>query len=219
MIFTFGMLNMVVALVIDKTLHHTRLVGEHALQQHREEMAAELTRIHGIFTRGAKDGTITLEEFEASLTDSACIQQILDRMGVPLKEARELYMVLDWDQSGELTIEEFLEGLTKLQDGTPSAWDTMATHSAARSIRGTVLQLQDSISSLGKEQARVQQLAEQHGNWMSRIEARLDAQGDVLHNILSSLSNARPGAGSNDAYPPGQSSSAGEYSGSDSPPS
>mmetsp|Transcript_51246 Transcript_51246/g.119122 ORF Transcript_51246/g.119122 Transcript_51246/m.119122 type:complete len:539 (-) Transcript_51246:174-1790(-) len=180
MIFTFGMLNMIVALVIEKTLHHTRMMSEHALQAEREQMADELIRIQTLFSNGRQAvGTITYEEFETALQESDAVRKIFSAMGIELNDVRELYTVLDWDESGDLTVKEFLEGLRKLQEGVPSPWDSLATHSIVRSIKGTVIQMSEKLAWLSAEQA----------TWRNSMEERMDVQAKTLEDIVRRLNS------------------------------
>jgi len=186
MIFTFGMLNMIVALVIEKTLHHTRMMSEHAVQEERERMADELTRIKSLFSGDSEAGAgkITFEEFKRALSESESVRSIFHNMGVSLSDVRELYTVLDWDDSGDLTLKEFLEGLQKLQDGTPSPWDSLATHSIVRNIQGNVSQINERLTRL--EQPYGGQMGDSgEASWRKRMEERLEAQGKMLQDCLS----------------------------------
>mmetsp|Transcript_70293 Transcript_70293/g.209517 ORF Transcript_70293/g.209517 Transcript_70293/m.209517 type:complete len:230 (+) Transcript_70293:3-692(+) len=191
------MLNMVVAVVIEKTLHHTRLMGEEEAISERQHMAEELLRISQVFSEGdskahaGRPGVITFQEFETSLRENGCVQTTLSRMGVMEKEAKELYQVLDWDESGELTVDELLEGLGKLQEGVCSAWDSMATHSLTRSTRNKVAVLQDAVSRLAQDQERFALEQSDQRQRLSRIERSMESNTEILKHIASNMGEMR----------------------------
>jgi len=201
MIFTFGMLNMIVALVIEKTLHHTRMMGEHSLSMQRQKMAEELLRVRSLFSHDSgtgHSGKITCEQFERALKESESVSKIFAEMGVAPNDARELFVVLDWDGSGDLTVKEFLEGLEKLQNGTPSPWDSLATHAIVRNIKSNVLDLQEKVSGMIADQAK----------WRGRLEARLQEQSEQMTSLMSYLN--RTNSGKRDIVDSGARVSAGE---------
>jgi len=179
MIFTFGMLNMIVALVIEKTLHHTRMMSEHVMQAERMRMADELVRIKNLFSSGQEAGVgkITFSEFETALRESEAVREIFQKMGIALGDVKELYTVLDWDESGDLTVKEFLQGLQKLQDGGSSPWDTLATYSLVRNIKGQCTRINEKLSRhTNSEEA-----------WRQGLERRLEDHTRQLKEIMSRL--------------------------------
>merc|ERR1719453_2228210 len=66
MIFTFGLLNMIVAMVVEATLREAKRMDELSLRDAKYQMAQELRRMKDVFLRTDenKDGTITMAEFE-----------------------------------------------------------------------------------------------------------------------------------------------------------
>jgi len=180
MIFTFGMLNMIVATVIEKTLHHTRMMSDSQRDEERKRMQKELHSVRKLFSDGApkeKAGRLTYEEFETALKVHEPIREIFGKMGISLYDAKELYTVLDWDDSGDLTIKEFLSGLQKLQDGVCSPWDSLATHAIVRNNR-------NKISSLHEE---LVQASEKSARWRQEAEHRAQVQERALKDILTRL--------------------------------
>merc|ERR1719362_1473772 len=181
MIFTFGMLNMIVATVIEKTLHHTRMMSDSQQAVERKRMQKELQSVKKLFCAdGAgkeKSGRLTYEEFEKALRIHEPIREIFGKMGISLYDAKELYTVLDWDDSGDLTIKEFLSGLQKLQDGVCSPWDSLATHAIVRSN-------QNKIAGLHEE---LVQASEKSAKWRQEAEQRAQVQERALKDVLTRL--------------------------------
>jgi len=181
MIFTFGMLNMIVATVIEKTLHHTRMMSDSQQAVERKRMQKELQSVKKLFCAdGAgkeKSGRLTYEEFEKALRIHEPIREIFGKMGISLYDAKELYTVLDWDDSGDLTIKEFLSGLQKLQDGVCSPWDSLATHAIVRSNRNKIAGLH----------AELVQASEKSAKWRQEAEQRAQVQERALKDVLTRL--------------------------------
>lgn len=180
MIFTFGMLNMIVATVIEKTLHHTRIMSDNQRDEERERMRKELHSVRRLFADGApkeKAGRLTYEEFEKALQMHEPIAKMFGKMGISLYDAKELYTVLDWDDSGDLTIKEFLSGLQKLQDGVCSPWDSLATHAIVRNNRNKISGLHEDIKKASEKSTK----------WRQEAEQRAQVQEKALKDILVRL--------------------------------
>merc|ERR1719456_1672910 len=61
-----------------------------------------------------KVGTISLDEFEGKLQDERVIA-FFNALKLDVSDARMLFQLLDTDESGEITIDEFIVGCYKLQ--------------------------------------------------------------------------------------------------------
>lgn len=183
MIFTFGMLNMIVATVIEKTLHHTRMLSDSHQAEEYRRMRHELMRVRSVFDESNQDasGKMTFEQFEAALKAHPPIREIFNKMGISLHDAKELYTVLDWDDSGDLTIKEFLTGISKLQDGNCSPWDALATHAIVRNNRNKISELHADFSRSNDEAVQ----------WRTNVEKRLEKQNEVLQDIFVRLGPTR----------------------------
>mmetsp|Transcript_27153 Transcript_27153/g.53096 ORF Transcript_27153/g.53096 Transcript_27153/m.53096 type:complete len:499 (+) Transcript_27153:21-1517(+) len=179
MIFTFGMLNMIVATVIEKTLHHTRMLSDSHVAEERRRMKEELIRIRTMFDQSHQDssGKMTFQEFEVALKENPSIREIFNKMGISLHDAKELYTVLDWDDSGDLTIKEFLSGISKLQDGVCSPWDALATHAIVRNNRNKITELHGDFIRSNEEAV----------HWRTNVEKRLEKQNEVLQDVFARL--------------------------------
>jgi voltage-gated sodium channel len=179
MIFTFGMLNMIVATVIEKTLYYTRVMSDTQMAEERQRMQQELLHIRSVFDEGGKErsGKMTFEEFEAAMKAHPPIREIFDNMGISILDARELYSVLDWDESGDLTIKEFLSGINKLQNGVCSPWDALATHAIVRNNRNKIAELHADFAHFDEESSQ----------WHTQMQKRFGEQKEVMKDILGRL--------------------------------
>eukprot|EP00419_Tripos_fusus_P061617 CAMPEP_0172917742 /NCGR_PEP_ID=MMETSP1075-20121228/198854_1 /TAXON_ID=2916 /ORGANISM="Ceratium fusus, Strain PA161109" /LENGTH=511 /DNA_ID=CAMNT_0013777259 /DNA_START=7 /DNA_END=1542 /DNA_ORIENTATION=+ len=193
MIFTFGMLNMIVATVIEKTLLHTRMMSDSQQAEERKRMQKELLSVKKLFTDETskeKAGRLTYEEFEKALMVHEPLREIFGKMGISIYDAKELYTVLDWDDSGDLTVKEFMSGIQKLQDGICSPWDSLATHAIVRSNRNKISSLHEELVQASEKSIRWRQEAEQ------RAQVQDKALKDILRRlrILSAASEAKSDA-------------------------
>merc|ERR1712036_3828 len=59
-------------------------------------------------------GLITLEEFESKLDDERVVAYF-NALRLDVSDARMLFKLLDYDESGDIMIEEFVDGCYKLQ--------------------------------------------------------------------------------------------------------
>merc|ERR1712037_489301 len=116
MIFTFGMLNMVVALVVEKTLEQTRLMGELKKLEMRDQLVEELVQVKTFFLITDEDGsgTLTKAEFDRALNEHPPVKDVFHEFDIDTEDATELFSVLDWDRSGSVTIKELIEGISKV---------------------------------------------------------------------------------------------------------
>eukprot|EP00419_Tripos_fusus_P031976 CAMPEP_0172765510 /NCGR_PEP_ID=MMETSP1074-20121228/179421_1 /TAXON_ID=2916 /ORGANISM="Ceratium fusus, Strain PA161109" /LENGTH=301 /DNA_ID=CAMNT_0013600469 /DNA_START=185 /DNA_END=1090 /DNA_ORIENTATION=- len=177
MIFTFGMLNMVVALVVEKTLEQTRQMGACKERELQLQMATELMKIINVFRDSDEDGsgTLSLEELEKALETNESVSNDLAEIGIPAEDAKELYKILDWDNSGEVTVKEFVEGISKVQADVPSTWDALATHSNVRRLMHDIGKLGDTVAG---------------------IENKLNTRDKMLGEVLSAVRSMQSSSGS-----------------------
>lgn len=109
MVFTFGLLNMIVAMVVEKTIFESKKLEEIDEAADYRRMRTAIERMVEAFEEadGNSDGKITLSEFEAAVEKSTVVREALEFLNLPLEDARGLFLMLDINRSGELTIDEF----------------------------------------------------------------------------------------------------------------
>merc|ERR1712012_1232585 len=89
---------------------------ERALAQYLREMKCLFQEMDQDFS-----GVITIDEFERFLANER-VGNYFDALGIDPRAGRMIFTLLDEDESGALSIGEFLEGCRRLQ-GTASALD------------------------------------------------------------------------------------------------
>merc|ERR1712061_650037 len=95
----------------------------------------ELLQVESAFVSCDHDGSGSLSkaEFERALDDEdVALRKIFQKYNIDINDASELFGVLDWDCTGEISVEELVQGIAKIQDDTPSTWDALATHAGVR---------------------------------------------------------------------------------------
>jgi len=148
MIFTFGLLNMVVAVVVEKTLLQARRLEQLDTDQMQKEVARELEQMRLAFIACDvnHDNMIDRDEFASALQETNLespkgrLLVCLDRLGIPTDDALTLFDILDSDASGELSMQEFLNGCARVLGASDPLWDQLATHAL---VLGLKRQFQD----------------------------------------------------------------------------
>jgi hypothetical protein len=141
-IFTFGMLNMVVAMVVEKTMEQARMMNE---SEQSESNAEFISRMRAVFMVGDTDcsGTLTAGEFYTALTDNAEARNIMNSVGIRTDNADVLFAALDADGTAELTLEELLQGCARIRGTGTLEWDILLLQSTMRRMSK---QIQDLVS-------------------------------------------------------------------------
>jgi len=173
-IFTFGMLNMIVALVVEKTMEQTRHLSELRELQTNQKMRLELSQVIGLFHSADdnSDGGLSFSELSHALEKNVVVRRHLRNMGVPVENAKELFNVLDWDSSGVIQVKEFVSGIAKTQAELPSGWDATLVYSFTRAM----------VQRMSKLQA--------HAKIM---EERVQNQDKLLQKLMAGVQSLRPG--------------------------
>jgi len=136
MVFTFGLLNMIVAFVVEKTMKQAKVMGDLSRHESQREVAQGLLQMKTIFEEADTDGngTISKKEFLEALQTNEKVQDSFERVGIPTHDAETLYAVIDADGSGNLTMEELLEGCARIRGASNPEWDLLAMHSLLRCL-------------------------------------------------------------------------------------
>jgi len=149
MIFTFGLLNMIVAMVVEKTLVQARKMDEFTERELRNVVAHELQQMQYIFEESDTDGSgmISREEFETALRKNARVQERLQNMDIPTDDADMLYSIFDANLSGNLSIEDLMQGCARIRSHNPKL-DAFAMRSAVEDIRRGMLTLSKDVNTV-----------------------------------------------------------------------
>jgi len=117
----FSVLNVVTGVFVDGAIRHAgqqREVLVAAERKSLEEICSKLTELLVDIDTDAS-GTITIDEFIACAKDSK-MSSYLCALGIDTLETAQLFAYLDRDQSGEIELQEFIDGCIKLRGGAKS---------------------------------------------------------------------------------------------------
>jgi len=154
MIFPFGLVNMIVGLVIEKTLEQQDAVNNAKVKNLHDSLVNDLATLKRFFDEADinGDGTLTLEEFEAVLPAT---QHLLKSVGIRMKDARELYHILDWNGQGHLHVHDFLEGIARALGVTSHNCQGIATHAGVRNLLRDSSLMTNKIEELAVQQGEL----------------------------------------------------------------
>jgi len=190
MVFTFGLLNMIVAFVVEKTMKQARLMGELNHHESLKEVAEGILQMKTIFEESDADGSgvISKREFQEALLNNEKVQECFEKAGIPTHDAETLYAVLDADGSGTLTFEELIDGCARIRGASNPEWDLLAMHSLLRSLARQV-------NKVRRDQKALQQ------NSMPACHSRAAGSASSFRSESSSEVPLFPGASSLGSLP------------------
>mmetsp|Transcript_18890 Transcript_18890/g.36384 ORF Transcript_18890/g.36384 Transcript_18890/m.36384 type:complete len:638 (-) Transcript_18890:84-1997(-) len=134
MVFTFGLMNMVVAVIVDYALVQAGRMFEVDVEIMQAEVAGDLKVMNDAFAEcDVNDDKIVYKsEFvEAVNNSTGALAECLERLGIPTQDAMTLFDILDSDVSGGIEIAEFLDGCARVLGASDPKWDGLATHAIA----------------------------------------------------------------------------------------
>lgn len=123
---TFAVMNVVVAVIVENTLDQAVHQKDDLQSRAQEEQRSAATKILEIFYAADQDnnGNLTKTEFLEAL-ERPDVVKYLHEVGIDVRQAENLFDILDFDDSGELDASEFLQGVLKAR-GEAKAKDILA---------------------------------------------------------------------------------------------
>jgi Ca2+-binding EF-hand superfamily protein len=163
MLFSFGLMNMVVGLVVEKTIAQSRDSKKNKEKAKQVEARNAIKDLRAVYLEidGNGDGVLTLEEMEKSI-DNPLIKKALERLGVPTEHITDLFDILDVDQSSQVDVEEFIEGMTKIK-GQFRNRDFVAAEVAIKVIDRIQTKIQEKLRAVRENEAEIHRV-------MTRVE-------------------------------------------------
>jgi len=158
MFFTFGLLNMVAAIVVDKTLTQATAMDDADERQLKMQAAEELQRIRTIFHEldATGSGNIRRRAFFNALRTKPNVCQSFDALGIPTADAWSLYSILDGNGDNLVSMEELLEGCARIRGiKGNSDWDLMT-------IKGKLGRVARQVEQLSADMHRALNVPEQN---------------------------------------------------------
>mmetsp|Transcript_21916 Transcript_21916/g.46579 ORF Transcript_21916/g.46579 Transcript_21916/m.46579 type:complete len:482 (+) Transcript_21916:127-1572(+) len=122
---TFSIMNVIVAVIVESTLDQA--MNHKAEEVKQQEIATQAAgrKVRQVFkaTDANRDGRVTREEFIAALKRTEVYAYLQDA-GIDVRQAENLFDILDYDDSGFLDAEEFTSGVLKAR-GQAKAKDVL----------------------------------------------------------------------------------------------
>jgi voltage-gated sodium channel len=112
----YGCMNILIGVVCENTLATAAQNERKRTRLRSKELRRNFSNLREVFLHGDSDGDgfITLDELEQCLMRSD-VEEKLESVGLPRSDARELFLILDVDDSGQIDVEEFINGILKLK--------------------------------------------------------------------------------------------------------
>lgn len=119
-------MNVVVAVVVQNTLETAIHDKEHHMARDQAETQQALHKLMTVFLEADTDcnGSLTKEEFLGAI-DLSSVTKLLHEVGIDVRQAENLFDILDYDESGVLEASEFMEGVMATR-GNAKAKDVLA---------------------------------------------------------------------------------------------
>jgi len=111
-----AVLNIVTGVFVDTAMQSSKNDRECIIQEELKDAEAYRANMATMFRELDSDesGTIGLNEFEAALEDRRMVMYF-KALQLDITDARSLFLLLDKDREGSISIDEFLNGCTKLR--------------------------------------------------------------------------------------------------------
>jgi len=164
---TFGLLNLVVGVIVENTLASAK-VNETKMKKKREKDRMRiLNHLREFFEQSDEDGsgTLTMEEVQAAMKDPEAMNK-LKLIDLPLDDPHEIFSLLDVDQSGELSIDEFISGCMRIK-GNAKSKDLLAVQIAVDTLGSKFADLSAALETAGN---KIWKLDERTAEMMQKCE-------------------------------------------------
>lgn len=142
-----ALMNLFTALILEHTTEVMQASKQDLEEERVKKVAAEQERLHELFNMMDSDGNgfLSKEEFQEAFSH-AIIRRKWQEMGFRTEEWQELFKLLDMG-SGEVSISDFCDGLTKMQ-GPALAKDVFAMIKAGHHMATTLAELTKSVEEM-----------------------------------------------------------------------
>lgn len=144
----FAVVNIVTGVFVDNAMQSGRQDREVVVHEEIENKKDYLRSLQALFDRidDAGDGTITRASLSLALQDDN-VQAFFAAMKLDVPDAVILFDLLDYDDSGEITIDEFLNGCYRLQ-GDASNIDTKIMQAEMKFLKDSVQHLTELLQRI-----------------------------------------------------------------------
>mmetsp|Transcript_605 Transcript_605/g.1007 ORF Transcript_605/g.1007 Transcript_605/m.1007 type:complete len:613 (+) Transcript_605:81-1919(+) len=132
---SFGLLNIVVGVVVESTLSTSEKDDNKIKRQQERDRQRVFDHLRDIFEAADEDGsgTLTLGEVQKAINKPE-IYNKLKMIDFPVEDPKQIFMLLDYDNSCELSIDEFIAGCIRMK-GSAKSKDLLAAQVAVDTMK------------------------------------------------------------------------------------
>jgi len=119
-----ALLNLVTAVMVDSIID---ILPKKRTEKLAQERAAAIRRLESLFSMMDKDGNrkLTLEEFENGVANMEEVKFEMTRLQMTTFDVKELFMLIDFNDNGTVSVDEFIEGLLRVAPGPATRKELM----------------------------------------------------------------------------------------------
>eukprot|EP00929_Paragymnodinium_shiwhaense_P071289 TRINITY_DN36252_c0_g1_i1.p1 TRINITY_DN36252_c0_g1~~TRINITY_DN36252_c0_g1_i1.p1 ORF type:complete len:557 (-),score=126.16 TRINITY_DN36252_c0_g1_i1:158-1828(-) len=186
MIFTFGLLNMVVAVVVDKTLQANQQMAMEDQVERQKELRREMLAVKDYFVpnRLNAQGYISLPEFKMAVESCSEVRHLLEDISVPLDQPEVIYEAMDRHDRGEISIADMLHWFAHYKEcHHPLFWRSAHIEAMARGLQARSCRLHESLEASNREQATLEQTVQTLHMRVDAVVGRQLAQASQLQEM------------------------------------
>jgi voltage-gated sodium channel len=132
---SFGLLNIVVGVVVESTLSTSEKDDNKIKRSQEHDRQRVFDHLRDIFEAADEDGsgTLTLGEVQKAINKPE-IYNKLKMIDFPVEDPRQIFQLLDYDNSCELSIDEFIAGCIRMK-GSAKSKDLLAAQVAVDTMK------------------------------------------------------------------------------------
>lgn len=132
---SFGLLNVVVGVVVESTLSTSEKDDNKIKRAQERDRQRVFDHLREIFEGADEDGsgTLTLGEVQKAISKPE-IYNKLKMIEFPVEDPKQIFMLLDYDNTCELSIDEFISGCIRMK-GTAKSKDLLAAQVAVDTMK------------------------------------------------------------------------------------
>lgn len=193
---TFSIMNVIIAVIVESTMEQANSNREEVVRSQEEELRKASHKVSQVFKHTDTDGNgqITKSEFHEAIKRDDVHAYLVD-VGVDVRQAENLFDILDFDDSGSLDVGEFTSGILRSR-GQAQAKDVLSVQC---SLWRTEKELRTAIESLCRR-------AESR---LATVDAEIDLLREDLQRVAARVGKTMARANSKIAPSPTVTSSSG----------
>lgn len=145
---SFGLLNIVVGVIVESTLRTSENDENKIRRSQERDRHRVFDHLRDIFEYADDDGsgTLTLAEVNRAIAKPEICNK-LKMIEFPVEDPKQIFMLLDYDNSGELSIDEFIAGCIRMK-GYAKSKDLLAAQVAVDTLKRHFTVFQDEMEQL-----------------------------------------------------------------------